>query len=111
MSMSTADKLAKVKAVLNIANDSLDTTLTAYLDIASREIISWRYSLAPSETVPTEVPVEYEMTQVMAVVTGFTQRGAEGETMHQENGFIHRFSYPDMLHYIHVNVLPIARVI
>lgn len=111
MSMSTADKLAKVKVVLGITGDSMDTTLSAYLDIAKREIISWRYSLAPAESVPEEVPVDYEMVQVMSVVAGYTQRGAEGETMHQENGFIHRFSYTDMLHYIHVNVLPIARVI
>lgn len=109
--MTLADKLDMVKSVLGVADDTVNERLTTYLTISGREIIAWRFQLAPTDTAPDDVPADYEMTQVMAVVAGFSQAGAEGETMHQENGFIHRFSYPDMLHYIHANVLPIVRVI
>lgn len=106
--MTLEEKLAMLKSVLRISDSVSDTLLTTYLNIAKAEILGWRYSYADS--TPDDVPTEYEMTQVNAVVYGFTQSGNEGETVSVENGIHRHFSYPDMLRYIRANVIPIAKV-
>lgn len=106
--MTTAEKLAMVKAMLGISGDTEDTLITTYLTSAEREIITWRYSYGQS--LPDSVPVEYEMTQVHAVVAGYSQRGAENQTSHSENGINRSFSYADMVAYIRSNVIPLCKI-
>ena len=111
MSMTTAEKLEMVKTILRISDTSEDTLIETYLDMASREIIAWRYSNADPANAPAVVPDEYEMTQVMAVVVGYTQAGVEGQVLSVENGIHRHFSHPDMVTYIRNNVIPIAGVL
>ena len=106
--MTTAEKLAMVKGILRIGDTSKDALLNTYLAVAKNEILAWRYSYA-AET-PVEVPTEYEITQVQAVVNGFTQSGNEGQSVSIENGIHRHFAYSDMVRYIRGNVIPIARV-
>ncbi len=87
-----------------------EETLTAYLNIAEQEIISWRYSLSNVSGV-TAVPPEYEMTQVFAVLAGLTTSGAEGETAHSENGISRTFKHADMIAYIRAHVPPMCKVV
>lgn len=103
--MTASEKLEMVRSLLDIAsNDSSnDERIEVYLSAAAKEIISWRYSY--SGNAPKEVPEEYEMTQIMAVVAGYSQSGAEGQATHSENGISRTFNYPDMLHYIRRNVI------
>ena len=110
MSMSAAEKLTMVKSILRISDTSEDSLIGTYLDIAKREIISWRYSYADPAKVPTDVPVDYEMTQVMAVVAGYTQSGVENQVLSVENGIHRHFRHTDMIDYIRANVIPIACV-
>lgn len=107
--MTTAEKLAMVKDILRISDTSLDSLLSTYLNVAKNEILSWRYSYA--KNTPDDVPAEYEMTQVQAVVFGFTQSGNEGQDVSIENGIHRHFSYSDMVRYIRANVIPIAGVV
>lgn len=107
--MSNEEKLAMVKSMLEISDNSEDARITVYLTAAEKEIIAWRYSHS-SQKVET-VPSEYEMTQIFAVVAGYSQSGAESQLSHSENGISRSFSYPDMLHYIRANVLPICGLI
>ena len=102
------EKLAMVKSILRISDQTKDDLLITYLNAAKSEILGWRYSYA--ETTPDEVPAEYEMTQVQAVINGFTQSGNEGQNVSIENGIHRHFSYSDMVRYIRANVIPIARV-
>lgn len=106
--MTTAEKLAMVKSILRIGDTSKDELLTTYLTAAKSEILNWRYSY--SGNVPDDVPTEYEMTQVQAVINGFTQSGVEGQTVSVENGIHRHFQYSDMVRYIRANVIAIARV-
>ena len=102
--MTSDEKLEMVKLLLDMADeDSEDEKITAFLNAAEKEIISWRFSYAGN--MPTQVPEEYEMIQVWAVVNGYSQSGAEGQATHSENGISRTFNYPDMLHYIHRNVV------
>ncbi len=113
MSMTMDEKLTMVKAVLRIdaSDTSEDALITTYLTFASREILGWRYSNANPDNVPTEVPAEYEMTQVQAVINGYTQSGIEGQVLSIENGVHRHFEYSDMVRYIRNNVIPIAGVL
>lgn len=107
--MTNSEKLAMVKSLLRISDTSMDELLTTYLNAAKSEILGWRYSY-DRDNAPSEVPAEYEMTQVQAVVNGFTQSGNEGQSVSIENGIHRHFSYADMVRYIRANVIAIARV-
>ena len=109
--MTKAEKLAAIKTILGFTDTSLDTTLNSYIDMAGLEIIGWRYSYSPNFSAITDVPTEYERTQVHAVVAGFSIRGAEGQSLHEENSIRRTFKYEDMVSYIRAHVIPIAGVI
>ena len=111
--MTDAEKLTLVKTLLDDGTGYMpdDTKLNAYIMAAGQEILNWRYHLIggiPDDV--TAVPTAYEMTQVYAVIAGYTQAGAEGEKIHIENGVHRDFRYSDMLDYVHQNVLCYARV-
>lgn len=106
--MTDAEKLSMVKTLMELG-DSEDTLISVYLSAAGREILAWRYSYA--KEVPNTVPTEYEMTQIHAVVAGYSIRGAENQTAHSENGISRSFKYEDMIAYIRSHVVPIAKVI
>ena len=105
--MTTEEKLTMVKSLLRM-NDEEDSLITTYLMAAEQEILHWRYSNA--STIPDAVPAEYEMTQVFAVIAGYSISGAEGETSHSENGISRTFKYEDMVAYIRSHVIAIAKV-
>lgn len=106
--MTAAAKLAMVKTLLRIdgADTSEDALIETYLEAAAQEILSWRYSNAHS--VPEDVPGAYEMTQVQAVINGYTQAGIEGQLRSSENGIVREFQYSDMVSYIRAHVIPVA---
>lgn len=110
--MTPEAKLAMVKAILRIddADTSEDALITTYLDMAQQEILSWRYSHANPDNVPEAVPTEYEITQVQAVINGYTQAGVEGQVLSIENGIHRHFNYSDMVEYVRAHVIPIAGV-
>ena len=107
--MTTEEKLANIKVMLNIEDDSLDDKLTAYLNMAEHEIIAWLYSLVTMPEEPT-VPTKYDIIQINAVVVAFTIEGAEGESSHNENGINRKFNYDTMVKFIHSHVYPYAGV-
>ena len=111
--MTSEAKLAMVKAILRIddADTSEDALITTYLDMAQQEILAWRYSHANPDNVPETVPTEYEMTQVQAVINGYTQAGVEGQVLSIENGIHRHFNYSDMVEYVRAHVIPIAGVL
>ena len=104
--MTTDEKLAMVKTLLEVSGEAEDARIKVYLTAAEKEIISWRYSLSSQKV--TAVPEEYEMTQVFAVVAGYSQSGAENQLAHTENGITRQFKYADMIAYIRSHVLPIV---
>lgn len=103
------EKVQMVMKLLGESDTSTEDTIEVYLKAAGREIIAWRYSYA-SKSV-SEVPTEYEMTQIYAVIAGFSMSGAENQTFHNENGIQRTFKYSDMLNYIRAHVVPKVGVI
>lgn len=110
--MTDDEKLAKLQILLDDGGEvPSEETLQTYLELAASEILSWRYHLVgeiPDDI--SEVPLKYETTQIYAVVAGYTHAGAEGQSIHNENGIVRHFMYSDMLDYIHDHVLPYVRV-
>lgn len=108
--MTQTEKLTMLKTLLGMDefDDSADTLLEVYLDASKREILAWRYSFALEP--PDEVPTEYEMVQIYAVIAGYGISGAENQTEHSENGIRRIFKYEDMIAYIRAHVLQIVKV-
>ena len=108
--MTDADKLAMLETLLKGDQEKPDEeTLMIYLEMAKHEILGWRYSF--SAATPDELPAEYDMTQVYAVLAGLTTSGAENETSHTENGIARVFKHSDMIAYIRAHVRPICKVV
>ena len=108
--MTSDEKLAQLKALLQITGTAQDALLTVYLDLCKAEILAWLYSGKTPEGVE-DVPARYEPTQVMAVVAGYGLSGAENQTAHSENGISRTFKYSDMVQYIRANVIAYAVVL
>lgn len=111
MAMTDAEKLTMTRTLMGISetDNSEDALIALYLVAAGKEIIAWRFSYGSAEI--TAVPVEYETTQVFAVVAGYSQGGAEGQTSHSENGIGRTFKYADMVDYIRAHVIPLCKVV
>lgn len=110
--MDDAEKLTMLKTLLDDGGAlPSDEKLDAYLTLSEQEILQWMYSLVGGvpETV-TSIPSKYDVTQIYAVVAGYTHAGSEGQKTHNENGIQRTFYYSDMLDYIHQNVLAFVRV-
>ena len=104
--MTTTEKLAMVKTIMG-PDAPDDATIESYLTLAKTEILQWRFSFNQDE-MPEDVPAAYEMTQVYAVVNGFTQRGLEGQSVSIENGIHRHFDFTDMTRYIRRTVIAFA---
>ncbi len=107
--MTDAEKLSMVKTILRIDDNTEDNLLAVYLAAAAQELLYWKYQYA-SDGIPESVPAEDEQTQIWAVIAGFSISGAEGQTLHIENGIHRDFKFSDMIQYIRNNVIPYARV-
>lgn len=74
----------QLRLIADVQDD--DATLSAYLDIAKREILNRLY---PYSDGTEELPAKYVTRQITIAAYLLNKRGAEGETVHLENG-IHR---------------------
>lgn len=111
--MTDNAKLQMLKTLLDpdgIGGLPSDNTLNMYLGIAGEEILNWMYSRVGRPVEAVTVPTEYEQVQVMACVSAINIIGAEGQTLHIENGVHRGFVYEDLLHYIHAHVFPYVKV-
>lgn len=107
--MTDAEKLVQLKALLQITDTTQDATLAVYLSLAKSEILSWLYSGKTPDGI-TDVPTQYEPTQVMACVAGFGLQGLENQTASTENAITRQFKYSNMLEFIRASVVPYAQV-
>ena len=109
--MTDAEKLSAVKSILRITGSDEDALLNSYLSLAASEILSALYAVNGNVPTGATMPEKYEVTQIMAVVEGYSQSGAEGETTHNENGINRTFRNADMTEYIRRSVSPYVGVL
>lgn len=83
------DKVAKrnMLASLLAPETETDEVLDTMITLAEAEILNRLYPFGwPVRTVPPAVPFRYESLQVQLALELYSKRGAEGQTMHSENG-------------------------
>lgn len=109
--MTDEAKLNRLKTLLGETGSDEDKLLEEYLAIAKDEILNWLYirlGAVPPEV--DEVPAAYEQVQIMAVLAAYNIRGAEGQTLHIENGMHRQFVYDDLVKYVRSHVFPYVRL-
>lgn len=89
--MTTAEKLAMVKAMIN--DDTTDAVISAYLTLAGKKICRLAY---PYDNTITEVPEKYDAVHIDATVYLLNKRGGEGEITHAENGVSRTYESADL---------------
>lgn len=88
--MQESEKNALVKAM---ANETDESTVSAYLGIAASKICRMAY---PFDPTAAEVPEQYSLLQVEIAVYLLNKRGAEGEAAHSENGISRTYENGDV---------------
>ena len=86
MAEYSMDTINQLRLVADVTDD--DATLSAYLDMAKWEIMNRLYPYADG-IENMELPKRYAMRQITIAAFLLNKRGAEGQTVHLENG-IHR---------------------
>lgn len=93
-------KIDTIKTLICWDSESADAEIQVYLNLAEQELLTWTFG---KNTSLSEIPSWLEPVQIMAVVVGYNQKGAVGETMQIVNEVHHDFKYDTMLSYIHAN--------
>ena len=89
--MTNEEKLAALKAM--VGSSDYDEVLSAYLKLAGGKIIAKAF---PYQNDVTEVPTQYSYLQVEIAAYMLNKRGAEGETVHTENGISRTYENADV---------------
>jgi len=101
--MTQAQKRATLSTLVN--ETLTDAIADVYLTISSNKIIDRLY---PFDNSQYEVPPQYEMLQCELACRLYLKRGAEGETIHNENGINRTYGGDeDLLS----TITPFARVV
>ena len=75
--------VALIEKLKDLVDERDISVLDTFLDIAADRVL---LKLYPYDATKTEVPSRYESTQVQIAAYLIDKRGAEGETVHDENG-------------------------
>lgn len=85
--------IEKLKLLLEISDDTEDTLLNLYLDIAKQKILDRLY---PFDNTKLEVPTRYELKLLEIAQYLYLKRGAEGQVTHNENGINRTYENADV---------------
>ena len=102
--MTDAEKLQIVKAMTGETDESV---LSTYLSIAGNKVCRKAYPFDPTVTA---VPDQYAHIQVEIAVYLLNKRGAEGETVHKENGIDRTYADGDVPPTLLRDIVPFASV-
>lgn len=91
--MNDTEKLAMLKVLVDVDDDTQDSALTVYLQIAGSKILSKAF---PYDSSQTEVPARYSFLQCEIAAYLWNKRGAEGQTVHTENGITRQYGSADV---------------
>ena len=90
------------------ANTSEDDLLLVYLDAAKSAILNRLY---PMEDSAKEVPARYSSRLVEIAAYLYNKRGAEGETLHVENGISRSYEGGSIPNSMLADIIPYGSVI
>ena len=100
------DKLSKLRQLMEPTAED-DSVLLSYLDDAADLILGRMYPYATDEEYEgMSVPARFESRQVKIAAFLLNKRGAEGQSLHNENGISRRYRNSDIPEELLVDVLP-----
>lgn len=104
--MTDDEKLSMVKAM----SEGVDTdeTLLTYLKIAEKKILNRLYPFGDDKKT---IPEKYEIMQCEIAVYLLNKRGAEGQTIHAENGISRSYESGDIAETLLTQITPIVGVV
>lgn len=101
-------EIEKKEMVKAMAEETNDSTVSAYLGIAGNKICRKAY---PFDPTVTEVPEQYHFLQVEIAVYLLNKRGAEGEAAHSENGISRTYENGDVPPSMLRQIVPVCGVL
>lgn len=81
--MTDVEKIESMRVAI-APDTAADSVLLSEIQLAESMILNKMYPFGYSEVKP--IPARYERLQIALAVELFTQRGAEGQASHTENG-------------------------
>lgn len=106
--MTNTEMIALVKSM---SGESSDTVVSAYLAMAGDAIINRAYPFATEdERTSLTVPARYQNLQCEIAVYLLNKRGAEGQTVHNENGIYRTYENGGIPESLMKQVVPFCRV-
>lgn len=100
-------KVETIKTLIGWNGEDAENEIQVYLELAKQELLTWTFG---KDNELVDVPSWLEPVQIMAVVVGYNQKGAVGETMQIVDEVHHDFKYDSMIAYIHANAPSHAEV-
>lgn len=103
--MTDDEKLSMVKTM----SEGVDTdeTLLTYLKIAEKKILNGLYPFGGENKT---IPEKYEIMQCEIAVYLLNKRGAEGQTIHTENGISRNYESGDIAETLLAQITPVVGV-
>ena len=87
------DKLSTLKVLLGVTDTSEDQLLLTFLSLAEEKILERLY---PYDGEKKELPQRYNGKQLEIAVYLYNKQGAEGQTVHSENGISRTYESADV---------------
>jgi hypothetical protein len=94
--------------VQTMSGETDDAILDAYIQQAGDIVLQRAY---PYDDTHTEVPMKYQRVQADIAVYLINKRGAEGETVHLENGISRHYEAADVPPSLLRRITPLAGVV
>lgn len=107
--MTNAEMIALVESM---SGESSDAVVSAYLSMAGQQIINYVYQMFTyEERAELTVPTCYQQKQVEFAVYMLNKRGAEGQTVHNENGINRSYENGGIPQSMFKGIIPFCRVL
>lgn len=103
--MDNEEKLELLKRMYD--GSESDEVLLTYLALATDKILNRLY---PYDTEKTEIPERYVRIQISIACYLLGKRGAEGETVHKENGIDRTYASADVPEDMLKDIVPFCGV-
>ena len=92
--MTDAQKIARVKVLVENDPVATDDVVAVYLDSARCTMLERLFPLHPDKTVE-DIPARYDTIQCDLAARYFLRRGGQGELNHEENGINRQWASAD----------------
>ncbi len=106
--MTAADKIAMTQVLLGPEADATESEIIVYLSIAEQKIIDKAFPFKHDELT---MPSKYDILQCEIACYLINKQGAEGETVHNENGINRTYENADVPDSMLKAVIPYCGVV